>query len=249
MVSAIRYPVIIQPEPQLDLPFFEARAIAIAQDQKIVIAGRNSNNNNVDMAVIRLQPTGVVDTAFGDGGHRIVAFNQGGGDFDRANAVVVRGDNSIVIAGEVRNPFGYVVGVAALNALGAPLASFGTQGKQMLFFNDVATQQYGTGLALQPDGKLVVSGYTNDESTPDNYDDCGVARLSANGQLDPSFGFEGALNIDGSLGLDPRPDLCDAVAVRGLYIMAFGQRQQQGGPTDTLFVRILRDNIFANGFD
>lgn len=243
--------VLIQPEPDAELDNFEARAVAVAQDQKIVLAGRASSLGQLDMAVVRLQPTGSVDAGFGNGGHRRVAFDQGGGGNDRAFGLVVRNDNSILITGEVSTDFGDLVGLAALDASGTPIDGFGTQGKIVTFFNDVSLQQVGTQLALQADGKIVLSGYTNDADPEENFDYCGVLRLHPDGQPDLDFGFSGSITLNVTDGADaPRPTICRGMGLDSRSIVLFGQvRPESGAGNDSLLFRLDQDNLFRDGFE
>ncbi|MEU2235927.1 calcium-binding protein [Streptomyces vietnamensis] len=75
-----------------------AYAMALQQDNKIVLAGRaddpNSSEAN-DFGLVRFQPNGTVDTGFGGDGFVVTGFN----DFDEARGVLVQPDGKIVAAG------------------------------------------------------------------------------------------------------------------------------------------------------
>lgn len=62
--------------------------------------------------------------------------------------------------------------------------SFGAGGKVVA---DSRRSEYANALAIQPDGNLVVAGSTY---VPERQD-CAVARFTASGKLDPSFGAGG----------------------------------------------------------
>jgi uncharacterized delta-60 repeat protein len=236
----------IEPEPQTDVSFV-LQDLAIAPDGRIVLAGLGSGSQ---MAVIRLLPNGAVDgSGFGDGGHRLIAFDQGGSNVDEARAVVVRPNGSIVVAGTVRTAFGIIAGAAALDSFGAPDNSFGINGREVYFFNDVAGGHIPTGLKLQPDGKLLIVGYTdNDLNASPSFDDCGIARVLANGELDPTFGFNGVNSLDGGLGVNPTPDVCYDLGADGRHIVLFGA-SRSGSNLNSMLMRLDQDGVFADGFE
>lgn len=239
--------VLIEPETSPELNDFAPRAVALAPDGRIVIAGKASVVQSVDMSAVRLLPTGAVDLDFGDGGHRHVAFDQGGFDIDVAEAVVVGPQGQVYLVGAVQTQLGQLAGAAALDANGDLDLGYGDAGRRLFYFNDVSIDQVAQGAQLQPDGKLVVTGYAADDGP---YGDCGVARLDAGGDLDPVFGIGGTLNLDGNLGAEPMPlDGCSAVAVRFGTIALFGT----SGPTlqthDSLFVKLDQDGVFRDGYE
>jgi uncharacterized delta-60 repeat protein len=86
------------------------------------------------------------------------------------------------------NPFGTIPGQTTL--------SFGVQNKP-------------TALAVQPDGKYLVAGYTWNNATADSYD-FAVARFNANGTLDSGFGAGGKVVIDFSFS----SDFCNAMVLQ-----------------------------------
>jgi uncharacterized delta-60 repeat protein len=241
--------VLIEPEPPVDVGNFVPYDLALAPDGRIVLAGAAQS----DMALIRLLPTGSVDTGgFGNGGHRLIGFDQGGNDADEARAVVVRDDGSIVVTGTVRTDFGTLAGIAAVDAFGAPIIGFGTDGRRVYFFNDVSGGHTPTAMRLQEDGKLLVTGFTdNDPAVSPSFDDCGVARFLPDGQLDPVFGFSGVVTLDSSLGVDPTgPDVCYDLDADGRHILLFGQRApSEAGNYNSLVMRLDQDGVFEDGFE
>ena len=250
--------MLIEPEPDddgADFFGFIPAAVAITATGRIVVAGRTEGSLEDDMALIQLLPTGAVDVGgFGNGGHRRVAFDQGGNDADAATDVLVRADGSLILVGTVQTEFNVYAGIAALDAFGAPLAGFGSAGKQVFFFNDVSAEHFATRLAQQPDGKLVVVGYTDDSSDGTPISDCAVARFLPDGQLDPVFGFNGVNTLDGSQSVAPvRPDGCYDLALHDDRIVLFGERflGNVGFQTgyDALLMRLDQDDLFGDSFE
>ena len=161
-------------------------AVALQADGKIVVAGLGNAGSTFDFGVTRLQASGQLDAAFGtqgSGGRTLTDF----GGVDSAHAVVLQPDGKIVVAGYGND--GRDFAVARLQPDGSLDVSFGPNaGKSPIDFG--GPNEVGNAVALQPDGKIVVAGYGNEAN------DFAVARLQANGLLDPSFGSGGRSLID-----------------------------------------------------
>lgn len=129
---------------------------------------------------------GDLDPAFGAGGKATLAF---GGGNDSAEAVVVQGDGRIVSAGRTHSGGGFDFALARHLPDGTLDTTFGAAGKAV---DDFAGENDAIrGAALQADGKIVVAGVLGSGGQ----DDFGVARYSADGVLDTSFGG-GLVNTD-----------------------------------------------------
>jgi uncharacterized delta-60 repeat protein len=88
-------------------------------------------------------------------------------------------------------PFDTRFGVVRFTANGAIDKTFGNQGKAILDLGKGADQV--SGIALQADGKVVVSGNTNSFAGGDNFF---VARFTASGSVDSSFASKGYVVTD-----------------------------------------------------
>jgi uncharacterized delta-60 repeat protein len=145
---------------------------------------------------------GTLDPGFGDGGIRLFGAQTAG--FELAVAMLVQPDGKVVIAGSdgTKNFL-----VRRLQADGTPDRSFGGDGTAAADF--AGADDAVAGMALQDDGKLVVAG----RSTVDFNARAAVARFTAGGTLDPSFGAGGP-DGDGrvTLGADTLTDV-RAVAI------------------------------------
>jgi uncharacterized delta-60 repeat protein len=164
-----------------------ARAVALAPDGKIVVAGQVSvSSSNDDAAVARLNTDGTPDSTFGPNGWRDADF---GGDDDVANAVAVLPDGRIILAGEGSPNRRFVV--ARLTTTGHYDGTFTANGG----FTTVAI---GSGadafsVAIAPDGKIVVAGTAYMPATGADF---AVARLTADGDPDNTFDGDGQRTID-----------------------------------------------------
>jgi uncharacterized delta-60 repeat protein len=82
-----------------------ALAVAVQSSGDIVAAGLTESANPAfgnepsDFALIRLIPTGQLDTSFGSGGLVTTAFGTNGGNAAAASAIAIQSDGKIVVAG------------------------------------------------------------------------------------------------------------------------------------------------------
>src|SRR3954452_11043688 len=110
-------------------PTARAFALAVQPDGKIIVAGLVSRGTGSDLAVWRLEPdggngslNGGLDLTFDTDG--MATFDSS--DADRATAVAVQPDGSIVVAGQTFNPSR--IGVWRFTASGAHDNTFDTDG-------------------------------------------------------------------------------------------------------------------------
>jgi len=165
-------------------------AIAVQPDGKILVAGHGhqpQNSSTVAGAIVaRYNVDGTPDTDFGNGGHVLIAPRVYEYDESLATALEVLGDGRIVIAGSADGQTSFI---ARLLPTGVVDTSFATNGA--FFFNMQATSGSDSmrmvRMALQADGKAVLA-------TGNGNRDLLVARITASGTLDTSFGFGGRLS-------------------------------------------------------
>ena len=138
---------------------------------------------------------GSLDTTFGVGG-RARTLNSG----DYASALAIQPDGKLVLAGSCFNAAGTKLDFCALryNSNGTLDGTFGFGGKVVTPLR--SGYEYGTALAIQPDGKLVLAGYCPRAAYA--HDFCAL-RYNANGTLDTSFGTGGTV-VTSITGFDDR---------------------------------------------
>ena len=190
-----------------------AEDLAVAPDGSVVVVGYDSNtdangNSPNSFAIARLTPSGMPDNSFGINGKQNVNF---GSWDDRANSVIIQPDGRILVAGDARFQNGSEghFGVARLTTTGQLDSSFGDGGKQIITFG-TSVSEWATGVAVQSDGKIVVSGTSVQDGV--TYYDFAVARLDTSGQLDTSFATGGKATIN--IGGPGTADYVDAIANR-----------------------------------
>jgi uncharacterized delta-60 repeat protein len=132
-------------------------------------------------------PSGL-DASFDGDGKVTTAF--GGDD----TAMALQPDGKIVLVGGSTSDFV----LARYNADGSLDSTFDGDGQVTTSILSGITEESARGVAIQPDGKIVVAGYTGvfgrpGRPTEDRFD-FAIVRYNANGSLDPSFGTGGIVN-------------------------------------------------------
>jgi len=162
--------------------------VAIQSDGKIVAVGISETTGSEIISVVRYKPRGALDTTFsGDG----KVFTKLGNTYSEAQSVAVQPNGKIVVAGQRCNS-SWVCDAAVVryNANGSLNKTFSGDGKAIIPFGGGDNGSYG-GLAIQPNGKIVVAGYMWNGS---NYD-MAVYRLNPNGSLDTTFSGDGKARV------------------------------------------------------
>jgi uncharacterized delta-60 repeat protein len=229
-----------------------ATAVALQPDGKIVVAGRAQfYDADYDFAVARLNPDGSFDTTFDGDGKRTFAFDLGGGNFDGATGVAVRPDGRIVLAGSAqRDASGNRdFAVARLTSTGALDTTFNGTGKQTVAFDlGGSNVDVAAAVTLQPDGRIVLAGYTQRNATGDY--DFAVARLASTGALDTTFDGDGKRTIffDRGGGLDDR---AASVALQpdGKIVVAGSAQYNATGDYDFAVARLTSTGALDTTFD
>jgi uncharacterized delta-60 repeat protein len=181
---------------------FQANALAVQPDGKIVVAGSTGNilfgaEHLIDMTLARFNTDGSLDTGFGNGGVVITdVFN----NEDRATAVVILPDGRILTGGWAATfgfPLQYEFVLARYLPDGQRDPSFGVNGLQITDF--FGSWDFLKALAVQPDGKIVAVGEVKFTpfSIPSNFFmSVGLARFHPDGQLDLAFGEGGKVHTE-----------------------------------------------------
>ena len=177
-----------------------------------------------------LNPNGSLDRGFSGDGRATFAFGNGG-NADQAEAVAVARHGKLALAGLVV-PTGATspdFGVLRLNRNGTPDRSFSDDGRQTFDFDSPGDGDVAEGVAFQPHGKLVVGGFSH-QGVHGN--EIAVARLTGNGNLDPTFSEDGR-DIE-ELSADGADDDVNAMAVqRNGRILLAGDRRRTRPPAST----------------
>jgi len=177
----------------------EGQGLAIQPDGKIVVLGDTMDlpywNVNWDIILIRLNSNGTLDNTFGIGG--TVTYNgpSNGVDWipENGNSLALQPDGKIVVVGSSLNWINWDVLVLRFNSNGTLDNTFGTEGA-VTYNSPANSDDFGNGVALQGDGKVVVVGEMFSWSS---YWDALLLRYNSNGTLDTTFGTGGAVTYNG----------------------------------------------------
>lgn len=154
-------------------------SIALQPDGKIIMAGTafGGASQAGDFAVIRVNSNGVgLDTSFNGSGVRLISF----GGTEQAVGVAVQPDGRIVVGGSITS-VPEVFALARLTPDGQLDLGFGNSGRVE---SGVGFLDLAYGMALQPNGRILVAGETAELGSYDFV----VARFNANGTVDTGFG-------------------------------------------------------------
>ena len=154
---------------------FTASAALLQPDGKILVVGNKALDKS-DVSAIRLHGDGSLDTSFGTDGTQIITAPT----LDYVNAVTLDAQGRIIMVGSI----GSFASILRLAPDGSLDTSFGTEGKVVLSTLPYASQAFA--VAIQDDGKIVVTGDYNRSPAQQLYDYL-VVRLDADGKLDPQF--------------------------------------------------------------
>ncbi len=209
----------------------EAFAIAALPDGKFILAGQTYDGIRTSIAVVRFHDNGSVDTSFGDNGRVVVTPTSGNAI---ARSVAVASNGKIVVAGNGMNGTNFDIVTLRLMADGGLDPTFDGDG---VAITPIGTgNDYGYGVAVQPDGKVVAAGYFTD---PMGLPDSVVIRYRADGVLDETFGEQGisrrafSPDVDEALSLALAPD--GKIVVAGCY--------RNEGQNDFLVARFLENGL------
>ncbi len=174
-------------------------------------------------------PNGL-DSSFGGDGTVTTDF-AGAGVPDRGRAVAIQPDGKIIVVGDTAvSPFDLEdFGLARYNPDGTLDTTFGGDGNVTTDFGSTCTPEgpcggadFAQAVALQPDGKIVVAGWTVIDSLTAGgakgaiATDFALARYNTDGTLDSNFGGDGKVTTDfgGNNPSSPERDTATSVAIQ-----------------------------------
>ena len=176
---------------------FEASALALQPDGRIVEAGQDFNGGTAefDFAVARHNADGSLDSSFDGDGKQTTDI----GGNDAARAVAVQSDGKVVVAGNDGDSqtSSDDFALARYNANGTPDTSFDGDGQ---LTTDFGADDGANAVGIQSDGSIVAAGSKGRYHTVGAFypatADLAVARYTSGGALDPGFGSGGKVTTD-----------------------------------------------------
>lgn len=193
----------------------QAGDVALEPDGTTVVVGtvrydKAMGFGPAKFAVVHYKPDGSLDRGFSHNGKLATGFGAGPGA--SANAVGIRGDGRIVVAGSREAHGGADFALARYRRNGSLDGSFSGDGKVT---TDIGGRTPGhhfddaRAVAIQPDGRIVAAGATH--SSNEDEGDFALARYRPGGSLDRSFsgdgkviaGLGGSYQSAGAIALQP----------------------------------------------
>lgn len=235
--------------------FNPAEAVGLQSTGKIVVAGMSLGGGVVLGEVARFTAGGAVDigkNGFGQVdkgkamGYTLSSF---GMPSNALHDLVVQPDDKLVAVG-----LAYTDGtsrrliVARYTASGTLDKTFNVNGYSV-FLPSGTSDAFGTAVALQSDGKIVVTGFC---TGADGADDMLVARFNTNGTLDTSFGGgSGYVRLDNATAAQSQESGNDMAIQPDGKIVVAGGTSVPGNPSNVLVARFnvdgTPDATFAPG--
>ncbi|MFD9410945.1 calcium-binding protein [Streptomyces sp. NPDC059989] len=209
-----------------------AGALRVLGDGRILAAGGAQGA----FALVRLTPEGILDDTFGEGDGRVTTELAGGGA--SVEDLALQPDGRIVAvgrAGYTSPNYSTNTALARYTADGSPDTTFDNDGNATVDWGSAADA--ANGVVLQPDDKLVVSGYGSEGFT--------TARFNTNGTPDTTFGGDGRVGTPFEAGLGAAHDV--ALQSDGKIVTA-GSGAGPGDGHDFAVVRLNTDGVLDNTF-
>ena len=215
------------------------RAVAVQRDGRIVVVGQVEGDgpDTDDFMLLRLTPDGRLDSTFADG--RGVTIRHLAGPVDKIRSMALMHDDRIVCVGHSDDEFT----VARFTADGAPDTSFGRAGVTTVRFPG---EGQGRGIALFPDGAVLVTGYTRPSHQKGVPATTYVLRVTPAGVLDSAWAPGGAMVLPVT-GYEVRAFVA-APLPGGGALLGGRLRAERGKGADFFVVRLHADGAMDQDF-
>jgi uncharacterized delta-60 repeat protein len=139
---------------------------------------------SLSAALLVYAAAGDIDRSFGNNGFVKTPFSSS----EMIGSIFQSDGKFIVVGSQSQGASGFDFYVLRFNPDGSFDNTFGTDGKAFIAVSTREDRAFGVG--LQPDGKIIIVGYSRDASA--NYD-FAVVRLNENGTPDATFGTNGVV--------------------------------------------------------
>ncbi|MFK7896673.1 MAG: LamG-like jellyroll fold domain-containing protein, partial [Myxococcota bacterium] len=164
-------------------------SILLQPDGKILVAGGYSPTSSLDSIIMRYDTNGDLDTSFaGDG---MLTFDVSVTSTDYIEDMVLQDDGGIVVTGYATFSGDEQIFAARIDSNGVLDTTFDGDGVRVLMLT--TNDDRGNAIALQPDGKILIAGQSENGTDRDLV----VLRLNVDGSDDTSFNGDGVFAYDG----------------------------------------------------
>lgn len=221
--------------------YYTTPSAVTIQDGKILAVALVGSGDEVDFGLARYNPDGSLDGTFGTSG-LVVTDASGINKYDAPYAIAIDSNGKIVVAGfgeyynsSYSNYYPQVV-VARYNDDGTLDTSFDTDGIAAgRYFDGRDDRVYA--IAIQPDGKLILAGNTDDYMA--------VTRMNDDGSIDTEFGTDGVVIVD---DYSRSHFLAATLQTDGKIVLA-GDAMNSNGEVRPAIVRLMTDGTLDASFD
>jgi len=213
-----------------------AHAMAVQTDGKILLTGYSNNGSNYDIALLRYHSDGSLDTSFNATGSvttDVATLNEA------AYSVAIQTDGKILVGGYSELNYHAQMALLRYHSDGSLDTSFNATG---IVTTDIgSSHEYGQGLTIQPDGKILLVGYSDNGS--DN--DLALVRYNSDGSLDTSFNTTGIVTLD----IGGSNDLGRSIALQTDGKILVAGYSNIAGNNDMALVRFNSDGSLDTSFN
>jgi uncharacterized delta-60 repeat protein len=223
------------------------RAVAIASDDKIVVAGDSygTTAGSATATLMRFTANGMLDMSFSGEG---VASTAVGSNANAWHAVTTLSDGKIVVGGTTSDtPADWDFFLARYRADGTLDTTFDGDGRKRLSLGPRVEEIRA--VAVQPDGKILAGGFHFPDTKISVF---ALVRFNPDGSVDTSFGGgDGIVTTPIGGGEYARNELRAIVVLPDGKIVAGGKGNDGGGNTNNVMrlVRYLPDGALDPSFD
>lgn len=164
------------------------RDLLVQKDQKIIAAGEGGYENLGGFLLVRYNNNGTPDISFGNEGRIVTSFENALGNYFRK--ATLQGDGKILAVGYIYlgSNIGNNIGIARYNDDGRLDSTFGSEGKVT---TQIKSDAFPCGIAVQPDNKIVIGGYTSKSGDNGDNNTIFIIRYNNDGSVDKTFGNKG----------------------------------------------------------
>lgn len=212
-------------------------ALTVDANGKILVCGSTENAGNYDGTIVRLNSDGTPDNSFD--GNGILNFDDGNGNVEFAG-IVATADDKILVSGYQTSLLPNVNGlVIRFENDGDIDSSFSTDG---IMVSDVGTSNgvYLTDIALQPDNRILSTGYITGSTLDQVY----AIMLEEDGSPVSDFGTAGDISYDLQAGTANMTGQCMGLMNDGSILIG-GYQNGVDFANDNLYLIKLQNHNYT----
>ncbi len=211
--------------------------VVIQDDGKIIVIGSTYVVTNDEMAIVRYNTDGSLDTTFDFDGKLIINLSSGDDFF---NSVKIQPNGKIVIVGSISSVAGRIMAILRFNSNGSLDTTFDNDG---IVTTDINLNDSAKDVVIQLDGKIVVTGTS---LYGINLIYIALVRYNSNGSLDLTFDNDGiVISQISSVGFD----IASSIALQADGKIVVAGNSDNGSNEDIVVLRYNTNGSLDTTFD